>query len=59
MHYTLNIKTTGLPDLAGCEITNEQGELLIALTPRYPSPKAAIKAALNYLTENDLQAVTQ
>ena len=39
----------------GCDIVNTDGEILVGITPNYPTEEKAVKAALSFLSENNLQ----
>ncbi|RPD90492.1 hypothetical protein EGK75_01230 [Neisseria weixii] len=42
--------------LYGCQV-NSHGDLLLELAPTYRDKLTAVKAALRYLTDNDLQTI--
>lgn len=62
--YSIDIKVTAIQETNshgypyqkyGCDIVNTDGEILVGITPNYPTEEKAIKAAISFLSENNLQ----
>ncbi len=62
--YSIDIRVTATQEVNshgypfqkyGCDIVNTDGEILVGITPNYPTEEKAVKAALSFLSENNLQ----
>lgn len=62
--YSIDIRVTAIQETNshrypyqkyGCDIVNTDGEILVGITPNYPTEEKAVKAALSFLSENNLQ----